>query len=270
MHRWAKNTYRSKDSDIIKSPFFLNTLKTIQSFRRNKSISIKFIGSNCIEIEKLTYIPREYHVFNMIYGNLFNLNLLPKSFKYNVNIDRQQSWMGYSVNHLNVIYRYMINRHATFPLLLFHNIFIIYYLYFIYLERRGGQMGFSVSNLGGRILLIFTLFWIFPINLLYRRGDVFSLDIEGKLPQFVRKIILRIKFPPCFLILDWTLTVFNANPATLAVKEGSHYLFIYWGFTPLSTLFQLYHGDSSLIHDPWVNREAITPCFLILDWTLSI
>ena len=27
-------------------------------------------------------------------------------------------------------------------------------------------------------------------------------------------------------------------------------LFIYWGFTPLSTIFQLYHGDSSLIHDP--------------------
>ena len=28
----------------------------------------------------------------------------------------------------------------------------------------------------------------------------------------------------------------------------------YLGFTPLSTLFQLYHGDSSLIHDPWVNK----------------
>ena len=27
-------------------------------------------------------------------------------------------------------------------------------------------------------------------------------------------------------------------------------LFINWGFTPLSTLFQLYHVDSSLIHDP--------------------
>ena len=34
-------------------------------------------------------------------------------------------------------------------------------------------------------------------------------------------------------------------------------LFIYWGFTPLSTLFQLYHGDSSLIHDPWVNKPVL-------------
>ena len=35
------------------------------------------------------------------------------------------------------------------------------------------------------------------------------------------------------------------------------YLFIYRGFTPLSTLFQLYHGDSSLIHDPWVNKPVL-------------
>ena len=31
----------------------------------------------------------------------------------------------------------------------------------------------------------------------------------------------------------------------------------YWGFTPLSTLFQLYHGDSSLIRDPWVNKPVL-------------
>ena len=35
-----------------------------------------------------------------------------------------------------------------------------------------------------------------------------------------------------------------------------HYLF-YWGFTPLSTLFQLYHGGSSLIHDPLVNKPVL-------------
>ena len=29
------------------------------------------------------------------------------------------------------------------------------------------------------------------------------------------------------------------------------------GFMPFSTLFQLYHHDSSLIHDPWVNRPAL-------------
>ena len=34
-------------------------------------------------------------------------------------------------------------------------------------------------------------------------------------------------------------------------------LFIYWGFTPLSTLFQFYHSDSSLIHDPWVNKPVL-------------
>ena len=33
-------------------------------------------------------------------------------------------------------------------------------------------------------------------------------------------------------------------------------LLFYWGFTPLSTLFHLYHGDSSLIHDPWVNKPV--------------
>ena len=31
----------------------------------------------------------------------------------------------------------------------------------------------------------------------------------------------------------------------------------YWGFTPLLTLFQLYHGNSSLIHDPWVNKPVL-------------
>ena len=29
----------------------------------------------------------------------------------------------------------------------------------------------------------------------------------------------------------------------------------YWGFTPFSTLFQLYHGDNKLMRDPWVNKH---------------
>ena len=41
------------------------------------------------------------------------------------------------------------------------------------------------------------------------------------------------------------------------VNKNDKYLFIYWGFTPLSTLFQLYHIDSSLIHDPWVNKPVL-------------
>ena len=31
---------------------------------------------------------------------------------------------------------------------------------------------------------------------------------------------------------------------------------IYWDYTPFSTLFQLYHGDSPLIHDPWVQQKV--------------
>ena len=34
-------------------------------------------------------------------------------------------------------------------------------------------------------------------------------------------------------------------------------LFIYLSFMPFSTLFQLYHGDSSLIHDPCVNKPVL-------------
>ena len=34
------------------------------------------------------------------------------------------------------------------------------------------------------------------------------------------------------------------------------YLF-YLSFTPFLTLFQLYHVDSSLIHDPWVNKLVL-------------
>ena len=30
-----------------------------------------------------------------------------------------------------------------------------------------------------------------------------------------------------------------------------------WGFTSFSTLVQLYHGDSSLIHEPSVNRPVL-------------
>ena len=52
--------------------------------------------------------------------------------------------------------------------------------------------------------------------------------------------------------------------------------FIYLsGFTPLSTLFQLYQGDSSLIHDPWVNKPVLsskkTKAYLsILDGALDL
>ena len=44
---------------------------------------------------------------------------------------------------------------------------------------------------------------------------------------------------------------------SLTLADTYIYLFIYWGFTPLSTLFQLYHGDSSLIHDRWVNKPVL-------------
>ena len=43
----------------------------------------------------------------------------------------------------------------------------------------------------------------------------------------------------------------------VAFENVPIYLFIYWSFTPLLTLFQLYHGDSSLIHDPWVNTPVL-------------
>ena len=33
--------------------------------------------------------------------------------------------------------------------------------------------------------------------------------------------------------------------------------FLYWSFTLFSTLFQLYHGDSSPIHVPWVNKQIL-------------
>ena len=35
------------------------------------------------------------------------------------------------------------------------------------------------------------------------------------------------------------------------------FILFYWGFTPFSTFFQLYHGNSSLIHDPWVNKPVL-------------
>ena len=34
-------------------------------------------------------------------------------------------------------------------------------------------------------------------------------------------------------------------------------LFVLLGLTPISTLFQLYHGNSSIIHDPWVNKPVL-------------
>ena len=44
-----------------------------------------------------------------------------------------------------------------------------------------------------------------------------------------------------------------------AKNEPAHFFIFlfYWRFTPLSTSFQLYHGDSSLIHDPWVNKPVL-------------
>ena len=47
------------------------------------------------------------------------------------------------------------------------------------------------------------------------------------------------------------------NSCLFMVKLHENLFISFWGFTPLSTLFQLYHGDSSLTHDPWVNNPVL-------------
>ena len=64
--------------------------------------------------------------------------------------------------------------------------------------------------------------------------------------------ILYLKAGFVFFRIKWVfLKPYNAD------SRAKIDLFIYWGFTPLSSLFQLYHGDSSLIHDPWVNKPVL-------------
>ena len=50
-------------------------------------------------------------------------------------------------------------------------------------------------------------------------------------------------------------------------KEDNSNLFICWGFTPLSTLFQLYNGNSSLIHEE--NSKEILPTKLFKKTILT-
>ena len=50
----------------------------------------------------------------------------------------------------------------------------------------------------------------------------------------------------------------EARSITFKVLElKSISFFILLGFYAVSTLIQLYHGDSSLIHDPWANKPVM-------------
>ena len=61
--------------------------------------------------------------------------------------------------------------------------------------------------------------------------------------------------------MSWR-TEFQVNRLSTQIASFTYiynlfiYLF-YWGFTPLPTLFQLSHGDSSVIHHPWVNKPVL-------------
>ena len=58
-------------------------------------------------------------------------------------------------------------------------------------------------------------------------------------------------------LIELIVTLLKWELIQTAPSDGKVCLF-YWGFTPLSTLFQIYHGNSSLIHDPWVNKRTST------------
>ena len=101
--------------------------------------------------------------------------------------------------------------------------------------------------------------WLFKSRLLYNHQtnnfnnlDNCNIDIdkELKILQWKVKLLVWAIWPFAAM---FSKVMFNGRCQMSSVK----YLFIYWGFTPLSKLFQLYHGDSSLIHDPWVNKPVL-------------
>ena len=44
---------------------------------------------------------------------------------------------------------------------------------------------------------------------------------------------------------------------SIFVSKHCKICLFYWGFTPISILFQLNHCNISHIHDPWVNKQVL-------------
>ena len=76
------------------------------------------------------------------------------------------------------------------------------------------------------------------------------------LPRFFQRRLL----PICCMWKRINFFKTNTSNTTNNKSAADIYLniiFFNWSFMPLSTLFQLYHVDSSLIHDPWVNKPVL-------------
>ena len=85
-----------------------------------------------------------------------------------------------------------------------------------------------------------------------------SQSLEGCFRMTCLKwhICLSITYPCVHILNDMYLTGLGSL-FPLCKRSLTHLLLLRRSFTPFSTLFQLYHGDSSLIHDPWVNKPVL-------------
>ena len=65
--------------------------------------------------------------------------------------------------------------------------------------------------------------------------------------MFKSKFKLRMK-------IQLTCTKLNLAHCTYLLNLA---LLFYWGFTLFSIFIQSHHGDSSLVHDPWVKKSVL-------------